>query len=152
MNLFLCLSNLNLNSADAFPHPCTSSTSFLLLFFKICIYLAVLGLRCGMQDLQSLLQHVGSFCCSVRTQDCSLWALNPQLGIKPGPPHWKHGVLATGLPGNLLLLFGQLAYTFFSFLFDGLSISLFVLSGNNHVLTLIQLRGRVLERKGQRTF
>ena len=32
----------------------------LLLFLLVFIYLAVLGLSCGMQDLQSSLQHEGS--------------------------------------------------------------------------------------------
>ena len=36
------------------------SLSFLLFQLYVFMYLTVLGLSCGMQDLQSLLQHVGS--------------------------------------------------------------------------------------------
>ena len=56
---------------------CVSSIFF--FFFKdLSIYLAVLGLSCGM------------------------WDIVPQQGIKPGPLHWEHRVLATGLSGKSL--------------------------------------------------
>ena len=38
---------------------------FLSSFFLKSIYLAALGLSCGTQDLQSPLQHVGSFSCGM---------------------------------------------------------------------------------------
>ena len=41
------------------------------------------GLSCGTQDLLS---------------SCSMQILVPLPGIKPGPLHWEHRVLATGLP------------------------------------------------------
>ena len=58
------------------------------------MYLAVLGLSCGIQDLQS------SLTCGIFS--CSVWDLFPQPGIKLRPPHWEHEALATGPPGKSL--------------------------------------------------
>ena len=55
-------------------------TFFFFSFIQyLFIYLAVLGLSCGM------------------------WNLVPWSRIEPGPRNWKCGVLATGLPGKSLL-------------------------------------------------
>ena len=53
-------------------------------FSLVCIYLAVLGLSCGMPNLWSSLQHVGS----------------SSQGWNLGPLHGEHDVLATGPPGK----------------------------------------------------
>lgn len=60
------------------------------LFFPryLCIYLALLGLSCGSQDLQSSLQHVGY---SSLSRD-QTWA----------PCTWECRVLAPGLAGKPL--------------------------------------------------
>ena len=54
------------------------------LFF---LYLVVLGLSCGTQDLGPSLQHAGSFfSCSMKTLSCGMWSLVPWPGIEPGLP------------------------------------------------------------------
>ena len=69
------------------------SNGFFFFFFSVClfIYLAVLGLSCGMQDLQ--LQHAGS---SVAA--CGI--MFPDQGSNPAPLNWERGVLATAPPGK----------------------------------------------------
>ena len=64
-------------------------------FFNICIYLATLGLNCGMQDPWSSGTHVIS----------QLWHVGsvPWPGIKPWPPALEHGVLVTGPPETPVL-------------------------------------------------
>ena len=49
-----------------------------LIFYKtfICIYLAPLGLGCGMQGVW----------CYIQSLICGLWDLVPRPGIEPGPP------------------------------------------------------------------
>ena len=60
---------------------------------------------------RSQLQHGGSliliatcriFSCGMQTSSWGMWDLVPQSGIEPGPLHWEHRVLATGLPGEPL--------------------------------------------------
>lgn len=53
------------------------------------MYLAALGLSCGMQALPSSLRHVGSLVVS-----CEL--LVPRPGIEPCPLQWMCRVLFTG--------------------------------------------------------
>ena len=70
------------------------------LFYIFFLYLAVPGLSCGTQDLQSSLQHVG---CLVVT--CKLLAVACGIqfsdqGSNPGPLHWECRVLAAGPPGK----------------------------------------------------
>ena len=76
------------------PHllhsPCIESTP---ATFKIFIYLAVLGLRCGRRDLlvggsKPLVTAHGMQC--------------PDQGWNPGPQPWECRVLATGPPGKSL--------------------------------------------------
>ena len=63
----------------------TSLKCLVFLYTKICLFiLAVLGLSCGTQDLQSLLPHMESSF--------------PDQGLNPGPRHWEREVLAPGLP------------------------------------------------------
>ena len=53
------------------------------------MYLAALGLRCGVWGLS----------CSMQTLSCGKWDPVPQLGVEPGPPelgalslsHWTTG-------------------------------------------------------------
>ena len=63
-----------------------------LIFYKtfICIYLAPLGLGCGMQGV----------CCYIQSLICGLWDLVPRPGIEPRPLHWELGVLIAGPPGK----------------------------------------------------
>ena len=56
----------------------------LLALFSI--YLAVLGLGCGMGDL-----------------GYSMWDLLPSPGLELRPLHWEHRVLATAPPGPAVL-------------------------------------------------
>ena len=60
---------------------------------QIFIYWAALGLSCGTLDLQSWLWHARSLLVA-----CGIWS--PNQGSNPGPLHWEHGVLVTGLPGK----------------------------------------------------
>ena len=55
------------------------------------MHFAVLGLSCGMRDLQS---------CGMQTLNCGRWDLIPWPGIKWGPLHWEHRVLVPGSPGK----------------------------------------------------
>ena len=59
----------------------------------------MLGLRCGVQDLQSLLWHAGSLvaACKLLVVACGI-VLPGQGGIEPGPLHWENKVLAIGPP------------------------------------------------------
>ena len=54
--------------------------------FVFSIFLAALGLSCGMQDLWSSSHHTGSFGYSLRTLSCGMWDLVSWPGIKPRPP------------------------------------------------------------------
>ena len=54
-------------------------------FFFLIIYLAVPGLKCGMQDLPSSLHHVWSSC-GLRTLSCGTWYLVPYPGMGPWHP------------------------------------------------------------------
>ena len=47
------------------------------LYFIFIIDLAMQGLSGGAQDLQSSLEHTGSFRCSILTHSCSIWDLVP---------------------------------------------------------------------------
>ena len=67
------------------------------------LYLVVLGLSCGSQDLGPWLQYAGSFfSCSMKTLSCGMWRLVPWPGIEHGPPALGARVLATGPPGKSL--------------------------------------------------
>ena len=72
------------------------------IFFLIFIYLAALGLSCGMWDLRC---HVRDFHCSMRDLfflffSCGMRDLVPWPGIEPGPPALGAGVLTTGPAGK----------------------------------------------------
>ena len=85
---------------------------FKKIFICLIIYLAALGLSCGMWDLccgmwdlccgmQDLqLQHTGSSsaACELLVAACGIQF--PDQGSNPGPLHWECGVLATGPPGK----------------------------------------------------
>ena len=58
-------------------------------FFLMFMYLTMLGLNLGTQDLLV----------AVCELSCSMQELVPQWGIEPGPLPTEHGVLATGSPG-----------------------------------------------------
>ena len=54
--------------------------------FVFSIFLAALGLSCGMQDLWSSSHHTGSFGYSLRTLSCGMWDLVAWPGTEPRPP------------------------------------------------------------------
>ena len=58
----------------------------LFVFSLIFIYLVVLSLSRGTQDLWSSLQHAGSFSCGRWTPSCGAWDLVPRSGIEPRFP------------------------------------------------------------------
>ena len=60
-----------------------SCAYILYIFF---IYLAVLGLSCGTQDLQSSLQHVGCLVVACKMASCGMWDLVLWPRIKLRPP------------------------------------------------------------------
>ena len=69
----------------SFHNPANQDSSS--FFFKyLFVYLAALGLSCVMQNLCSVLHHVGT-------------KFSGQ-GSNPGPPHWECRVSATGPPGK----------------------------------------------------
>ena len=51
--------------------------------------MAALGLSCGIQDLQSSLQHEGCFSWSIWTLSCNMWDPVPWSGFEPRPPALK---------------------------------------------------------------
>ena len=85
-----------------FSH-CTGLLNLSLFFQKICIYwphwvsvvaYRIFGLCCGIQDLQSLLWHSGSFFICLFVSTCGIYFLDPgsNLGLLP----WECRVLAAG--------------------------------------------------------
>ena len=62
---------------------------------------------------RSSLHCVGSFSCHMQDSlvaacgifSCGTWDLVPWPGIKPGHPHWEHGVLTAGPTGKSLFSF-----------------------------------------------
>ena len=73
---------------------------FFFLIFYSCIYLAALGLSCGIQDLRSLLRHMNFLvqACELLAVVCAI--LFPDQGWELGTLNWKCKVLATGPLGN----------------------------------------------------
>lgn len=56
------------------------------------MYLAALGISCGMWDLRSLLQHAGSFVatCKLLVVPCGIYF--PDHGSNLGSPDWQHSL------------------------------------------------------------
>ena len=46
--------------------------------------------------------------CELLVEACGIQF--PDQGLNPGPPHWEHRVLATGLPGKSLITDSYLQY------------------------------------------
>ena len=58
-------------------------------------------LRIGMWTFRrGMSQRSSVLACKIIHLCCGTWDLVPWTGIKPGPLHWKHRVLATELPGK----------------------------------------------------
>ena len=78
------------------------NSNFQILFFLIFIYLlflAVLGLSCGTQDLQ--LWHAGSVVVALGLScPVACGILVPRPGIEPTSPALEGGFLTTGPPGK----------------------------------------------------
>ena len=82
-----------------------------MFIFKTFIYLAALGLSCGMHNLWSSLWHEGClvaigeiFTCGIWTVSYGMWDLILWPGIRPGPPVWGAWILAAGPPGCCAVL------------------------------------------------
>ena len=66
---------------------------FLFIYLKVFIYLATLGLSCGMPDLPSLLQHMDLLAAA-----CRIKFADQESNL--GPLHWELSVLAARPPGK----------------------------------------------------
>ena len=71
---------------------------FLFIYLKVFIYLATLGLSCGMPDLPSLLQLMDLLAAA-----CRIKFADQESNL--GPLHWECGILVTGPAGKSLGLF-----------------------------------------------
>ena len=75
----------------------------LLLFWNICLFLAVWGLSCGLQTLPCCVIVVGSLLsCSGLSYSDSCGILVPPLGVEPVFPVMEGGFLTTGPPAKSL--------------------------------------------------
>ena len=130
-------------------------------FFKKNIYLAVLPLSCNLRDLQSLLQHVGSFSSGTFT-----WELNPWSGVEPGPlalggqslSHWTTREVLRGLPcgrctgcpgPRFLLSFHLLSLVFASV--SGFPHAHTMATGTAAIVAKFQAAGRKRGKRDRRT-
>ena len=78
----------------------SSAFSFQKELFSIYFYLPAPSLSCGMLDLWSLLQHVGSLfvACEPLVVACEIQF--PDQELNTGRLRWEYEVLATGPPGK----------------------------------------------------